>query len=315
MARHHIALSSADWSPHLGQPPIEDDRFRQVAQDALRPRRPGIPLFRSRPATDAPISAPVCQPATPRPLPPLNLVPHRPEQAWESLHPVRLEADALGGKGLFLNIQQSPESAPFDILRTRLLHAMQDRGWTRIAITSPTQGCGKTLVAANLAISLARRPSSRTVLLDLELRQPGLAQLLGLADTPAIRGFLRGEQPLDRQLQRVGHTLALGLNGTPMPDAAEVLHDPSTAGALDAMIRQLDPEVVVIDAPAVLVSDDVLALLPLVDAVILVVDGTQTTAEEVRACERLFEGQCPLMGVVLNRAQDRGQGRYRRGRT
>jgi Mrp family chromosome partitioning ATPase len=72
---------------------------------------------------------------------------------------------------------------------------------------------------------------------------------------------------------------------------------------------------VVIDAPPVLMSDDVLALLPQLDAVLLIVDGTKTTAAEVRACERLFDGQCPLMGVVLNRAQDRGLGRYRYGNT
>jgi translation initiation factor IF-2 len=43
----------------------------------------------------------------------------------------------------------------------------------------------------------------------------------------------------------------------------------------------------------------------LLETVLLVADGTKTTAEDLRACERLFEGRIPLMGVVLNRAQER----------
>jgi Mrp family chromosome partitioning ATPase len=236
-----------------------------------------------------------------------------PDRVWESLSPVALDQAALAGKGLFTNPQQSKSTTYFDILRTRLLHAMQERGWKRIAITSPTHGCGKTFVAANLALSLARRPSSRTVLLDLELRQPGLAKLFGLHDFGTIRDFLNGEQPLESHFKRVGRTLALGLNDTQIPDAAEMLHEPSTAASLLAMVAQLEPDMVVIDAPPVLVNDDVLALLPQVDAVLLIVDGTKTTSEEVRACERLFADQCPLMGVVLNRAQDRNLRRYRYG--
>ena len=77
------------------------------------------------------------------------------------------------------------------------------------------------------------------------------------------------------------------------------------------MLEQLDPEVVIYDLPPVLVSDDVLALAPCVDAVLLITDGTKTSPDEIRACERMLEGRIPLMGVVLNRAQDFAAGRYR----
>jgi Mrp family chromosome partitioning ATPase len=309
MANHDILLTSANWPADLGQAPMDDESFRKMAEEVKRPRSTGVSVFRS-PGPTAQPPAPTVQDLAPSTL---NLSPPKPERVWESLNPVVLNETALAGNGLFANPQQSPEIAHFDILRTRLLHAMQDRGWKRIAITSPTHGCGKSFVAANLALSLARRPSSRTVLLDLELRQPALANLFGLPDIGPIREFLNGEQPLESHFRRVGRTLALGLNGTPVSAAAEMLHEPTTTDTLNAMLSQLDPDLVVMDAPPVLVSDDVLALLPRVDAVLLIVDGTKTTAEEVRACERLFEGNCPLMGVVLNRAQDRGRQRYRYG--
>lgn len=311
MANHDILLSSALWPADIGQTPMDDESFRKMAEEIKRPRSAGVSLFRSPQSTVQPPALNQSE-STETATEALMLSPPKPERVWESLNAVTLDEGKLAGKGLFTNAQQSGAAPYFDILRTRLLHAMQERGWKRIAITSPTHGCGKTFVAANLALSLARRTSSRTVLLDLELRTPSLAQLLGLPDVHAIRDFLNGEQPLESHFLRVGRTLALGLNSTAIPDAAEVLHEPATADTLGAMIEQLDPDLVIIDAPPVLMSDDLLSLLPQVDAVLLIVDGTKTTAEEVRACERLFEGHCPLMGVVLNRAQDRGLGRYRR---
>lgn len=312
MANHDILLSSALYPADLGQAPMDDESFRKMAEDIKRPRSAGISVFRQPPQQALPPALTQVEDHEPASTA-VVISPPKPDRVWESLSAVALDEGKLAGKGLFADPQQSNAASHFDILRTRLLHAMQERGWKRIAITSPTHGCGKTFVAANLALSLARRPSSRTVLMDLELRQPGLAKLLGLSDVHPIRDFLNGEQPLESHFLRVGRTLALGLNDTPIPDAAEVLHEPSTAEALSAMVQHLNPDLVIIDAPPVLMSDDVLALLPQVDAVLLIVDGTKTTADEVRACERLFDGQCPLMGVVLNRAQDRGLGRYRYG--
>ncbi|MDO8311015.1 MAG: CpsD/CapB family tyrosine-protein kinase, partial [Sideroxyarcus sp.] len=225
-----------------------------------------------------------------------------------------LNAQLLAGNGLFTNSKNSPAAAAFDMLRTRILQALQQRGWKRVAVTSPTHGCGKSFVAANLALSLARMPENRTVLIDLELRNPGLADLLGVDHAGSIREFLSGDQPLESHFRRVGRNLALALNGEATTDAAELLHAESTAEALEMMLEQLDPDVAIYDMPPALGSDDVTMMLPQVDAVLLVADGTQTTADDIRACERLFEGRIPLMGVVLNRSQDRKLDRYRYGK-
>lgn len=237
-----------------------------------------------------------------------------PAKVWESLGPLPLSAKHLAGNGLFPKSDSDPAAAAFDILRTRLLHGLADKGWRRIAVTSPTHGCGKSFVATNLALSLSRRPGSRTALIDLDLRRPRLADLLGVSDAGPLEDFLSGDQPLESQFRRFGKTLALGMNGEAVELASERLHNPDTVLALDAMLEQLDPEVVLYDMPPALVGDDVLALAPCIDAVLLVTDGTRTSPEEIRACERLFEGRLPLMGVVLNRAQDRKAGQYRYGK-
>ncbi|MBN2629239.1 MAG: CpsD/CapB family tyrosine-protein kinase [Rhodobacteraceae bacterium] len=238
-----------------------------------------------------------------------------PARVWESLQAITLDGDHLAGNGLFTHSDQSAAGPAFDILRSRVAQAMAERGWRRIGITSPTHGCGKSFVAANLALALARRPGSRTVLMDLDLRRPGLHGLFGTKPAAALRGFLDGSQPLEAVFVRVGKTLALGLNGEAVPDAADILHSADTAQALEAMEVQLDPEITILDLPPALVSDDVLAMVGKLDAVLLVADAAQTTAKDIRACELLFENRIPLMGVVLNRAQDLGLGRLRYGKS
>ena len=245
------------------------------------------------------------------PLTPLRVNPAR---VWESLSAVQLDAQILAGNGLFPLPSNQPAALAIDQLRSKLLHGLATQGWKRIAVTSPTHGCGKSFVATNLALSLARRPASRTALVDLDLRRPNLAPLLGLTDAPELEEFLSGDQPLESVFRRFGRTLALGLNGCPVTMAAEVLHSPETAIALAAMVDQLDPEVVIYDMPPALGTDDVLAMAPSLDAVLLVVDGTKSSPDEVRACERLFEGRIPLLGVVLNRAQDRAAQRHAYGK-
>ena len=240
---------------------------------------------------------------------PQVFTPIPPSRVWDSISPIPLDADRLSGNGLFPKASTNPAVSVFDMLRTRLLQALREKGWQRIAITSPTHGCGKSFVAANLALSLARLPATRSILMDLELRRPHLAGIFGVDDAAPLREFLSGEQPLESHFRRFGKHLGLALNSEPVEDPATVLQDPDTAMALDAMIQQLQPDAVIYDLPPALVSDDVMSMIPQIDAVLMVVDGTRTTAEEIKATERMLDGHIPLMGVVLNRAQDRRVGR------
>lgn len=307
MSRHTILMTQAVGPADVELAAMAADKTDKGSGT----RGTGMSLFRTGPnPAPSPVTLDLATGreifASPLPSSLLN-----PAKVWESLGSVTLSPSLLAGNGLFLDASDHPAAVAFDVLRTRLLHGLAEKGWKRIAVTSPTHGCGKSFVATNLALSLSRRPSSRTALLDLDLRRPELARILGIREEHALSEFLSGEQPLESIFCRHGRTLALGLNGVAVDKASETLHDPDTVSALAAMLEQLDPEVVIYDVPPVLVNDDVLALGPCVDALLLVTDGTKTTPEEIRACERLLQGRIPLMGVVLNRAQDFSAGRYR----
>lgn len=255
---------------------------------------------------------------------------------WLELAEITPDPGLLLRNNLFPDGGDHPAANAFDSLRTGLLQGLAQRGWSRIAITSPLHGCGKSFVALNLALGLARRPQSRTVLADLDLRRPALAGLLGLdpdkgakprwpglrrrrskppaaAPLPPLAEFLRGNRPALTSFRRLGATLALGLNGRAEASASDLLHHPGLAASLTTMQAQLGAGIVLYDMPPALVCDDVLAMAGRVDAVLLVTDGAKSSAADIRACLRLFEGRLPLWGVVLNRAQDRRLGQYRYG--
>ena len=93
------------------------------------------------------------------------------ESAWNALEEIRLDPKHLERNRIITRERQNPAYVAFDVLRTRILRAFSKHGWSRVGITSPTKGCGKTFTAANLALSLARQKDCRTVLMDLDLRR------------------------------------------------------------------------------------------------------------------------------------------------
>lgn len=221
---------------------------------------------------------------------------------WRRLDQVLLKDKHLSRHKIVSATRQDPSNLAFDMLRTRLRQAMQERGWTRVAITSPTAGCGKTFVAANLALAMSRFEDCRTVLMDLDLRDPSLATVLGARPTGAMEDYLSGRiDPMDFLL-RARSNLALGLNERSRQGAAELFQDVMTADVLDEMQDLLSPEMVIFDLPAALEHDDVLAFLPKVDGVLLVAGGGISSADDVLKSERLLGEIKPLLGVVLNRA-------------
>ncbi|MBI6630206.1 CpsD/CapB family tyrosine-protein kinase [Pontibaca salina] len=199
-----------------------------------------------------------------------------------------------------------PARSAFDLLRTRLLQSLRSHGWNRIAIAAPTSGCGTTFTAVNLAQSIARVPGSRTVLMDMNQRNPGIATALDLARHGDLPDFLSGRIGIDQHLMRTSDTLAVGQAYKVDRGAAEVFHDPRSADSLVRMNAALRPDAILYDFPAVLEHDDLAAFLPQLDGVLLVTDGTRTLAREIAACERILEGQSPLLGVILNRARRSG---------
>ncbi|EYD72069.1 CpsD/CapB family tyrosine-protein kinase [Limimaricola hongkongensis] len=229
---------------------------------------------------------------------------------WNNLRRIPVDEALLEDNLVITASRRDPAHAAFDLLRTRTLQALDEHGWSRVAITSPTRGCGKSFTAANLAIAMARYENRRTVLLDLDMRAPGLSQMLGAPAPAPIADWLRGTTPSATQLQRVGQNLlgigglAVGLNDRVETYPAELLQDPKAGQVLDRMEAEFAPDAVLFDLPPALSNDDVTAFRDRYDCVLMVVGAGHNSAEQIREAVRRIGADKPVLGMVLNRAEE-----------
>src|SRR3569623_2360490 len=196
-----------------------------------------------------------------------------------------------------------PAHLAFDMMRTKARKSARQDKWATLAITAPTSGCGKSTIALILAISLAKQPELRVVLMDLDLRHPRLAQILGHKPQFTTQDFLRAECLIEECFVRIGENLAVGASPEAAPHPAELLQDGRTAWSLKRLRQTLRPDIVIYNVPPLLVSDDCSGFLANVDVAMLVVAAEGSTISEIDVCERQLSDEAKLLGVVLNKCR------------
>jgi protein-tyrosine kinase len=192
----------------------------------------------------------------------------------------------------------------FDILRTKILLGMRKNGWTRLAITSPTMGCGKTTTACNLAIGFARNPDQRTILLELDLRRPNVAMLLNLPKGPDVTEMLSGDITFAEQALRYRQNVAVAAAHRASPDPTSVLTSKAIHDTLGEIETRYSPDLMIFDLPPLLVGDDTRSVLKDVDCALLVARSDVTTVAQIDTCEREIAEHTNMLGVVLNQCRD-----------
>ena len=226
-------------------------------------------------------------------------------QAWAALRPLTPDATRLRDNRI-VAYAGGHEAVSFDVMRTKVIQQMRANGWRRLAITSPSAGCGKSTIALNLAFSLARQPELRTILVELDLRRPSLATTLGISGSGNFSQVLEGRVGFGDVGVRFGKGLAIATNAGSVRNPAELLHGSSVPAALAAIEAQYAPDLMLFDMPPMLVSDDAMVFMSQVDAVLLIAAAETTTVKEVDACERELASQTNVMGVVLNKCRYMG---------
>ncbi|MEM7644055.1 MAG: CpsD/CapB family tyrosine-protein kinase [Pseudomonadota bacterium] len=224
---------------------------------------------------------------------------------WNALQ-VFTPSDDVLATNLVVTQKGGPEAAPFDVLRTRAIQQMGQKDWTSLAVTSPDPGCGKSTVTMNLAFSLARLEDRRIVVVDLDLRRPALANLLGFAGDHSVCRVLQGQSDVADQMIRVSPNLAFLTTAKPVRTPSELLQGGRLTKMLDRIRHDYAPDILLFDLPPLMVSDDALAFLPLVDCALMVAAAEQSTLRQVDNCEKEIATQTAMLGVVLNRCAHPG---------
>ena len=180
-----------------------------------------------------------------------------------------------------------------------------------VAVTSAIAGEGKTTVALGLAVMVAQDfPERRVLLVEADLRQPVLAADFDVESQPGLAEALEGIYPVGLGYRETFlPNLRLLPAGEPTPNPSRLLRSARFAGVLAATRRNHD--LVILDAPALLVTSDSALVTDQADGVVMVVRSGITPAPIVNRALEMVDAE-RLRGVVLNGAQSAVPGWLRR---
>jgi capsular exopolysaccharide synthesis family protein len=189
-------------------------------------------------------------------------------------------------------------------LRARLTRAENGRALRAIIVTSPNKGDGKSLTAANLALTMAQEFQQRVLLLDADLRRPSVHSLFGIAETPGLSDVLMGAVTLDDALVSASeHRLTIMPSGLVPSHPAELLGSAAMRRVLDTLRTRFDR--IIIDMPPVAPLADVAVASSMADGVLMIVRAGVTPKPAIeRALGSVDTSK--VLGLVLNDAGDSG---------
>jgi non-specific protein-tyrosine kinase len=185
-------------------------------------------------------------------------------------------------------------------LRTSVGFLGVDSSIRSLVVTSSVADEGKTTVAANLALALAQT-GEKVILVDAELREPGIGALLGIIPDCGLTSVLLGAVDLGKALHRWTDEVSLQIlpSGLVPPNPSELLASQRMREVLEELYKRAT--VVIFDAPALLPVTDAAVLASLTDGAVLVTRvGTRREDLSVSA-ETLRHAGARVLGVVLNR--------------
>ena len=188
----------------------------------------------------------------------------------------------------------------FRVLATRLAHMQHKRHLHKLLVTSSVVDEGKSVVAANLALTLARRSGERVLLIEADLRRPTISALFSSTQLRGISEWCEGKLELERSLYQIRDMpVWLLAAGHRMDEPLPLLESTRFVKMLEAVSAHFDW--VLLDATPMLPMADSTSIARLCDGVLVVVrDGYTRKKVLNKALDTIDKSK--LLGVVFNQA-------------
>jgi len=270
----------------------------QKALEHVKSYRPGPAAKRPSyvaPSNDAPNLG---QPAA---LPPDYI-------SLSSIPTIQFDADMFKRNRLVLHNtdERHPAQGAYRMLRTRLMKVMRNNNWRVLGVSSIGPGEGKTFTTINLAISIAAETGQEAILVDLDLRRPSVHRCMGIGDDSfvSIRDYFQNAERDLSDLLICPSINRLGclLSSDPLVRSSDILASARGRQLFSELRDRTDPSnVIIVDLPPLLATDDALAVAPMLDALLLVVAEGQAERSDLMDIQQITQ-EFNLIGTVLNKS-------------
>ena len=246
----------------------------------------------------------VTQPDKPAPAPAAGA---KGEKAPEPAQPAERGIDA---SMVSILDPDGPEAEIFRLLRTRILFPQNGLPPRTILVTSALAEEGKSFVAANLAVNIAKNVDEHVLLVDADLRKPSIHARFGFNGVKGLSEYLSAGVDLSTLLLKTGvDKLTLLPSGTPPANPSELI----SSGRMSALVAELkaryEDRYIIIDSPPPLMAPETSALAKWVDGILVVARYGSTPLDLVEELISQLDRK-KVIGAVINRINLRDFRRY-----
>lgn len=199
----------------------------------------------------------------------------------------------------------SPEASVFKMLRTKVLKQLRENNWNSIAITGATQGAGKSMIAVNLAITMAMEVNQTILLVDMDLKYPKVHWYFDFQVKAGLRDYLLSDIPLSEILinpDGIERLVVLPGRGEAV-GSSELVSGPKMKELVNEIKNRYKSRIIIFDMPPVLAADDVLASMDYYDAALLVIEDGGNSENEIKKSLHMLSGT-NLLGTILNKSDN-----------
>jgi protein-tyrosine kinase len=200
--------------------------------------------------------------------------------------------------------RESPAAEQYKMLREQVKRLRAESGIRSFSISSPVKRDGKTTVAVNLAAALSLDYEEQVLLIDGDLRAPGIHRFFNVPESPGLADYLASNAKMNLK-NLVQETFVPGLrilpSGKPSHLASELLAKERMKQVIEEAQAEFPGHHIIIDSPPILSTPDPLVIARHVDGVLLVMRAGKTPRDYLtKALQSLNSNK--VMGVVLNGA-------------
>lgn len=213
-------------------------------------------------------------------------------------------SDKINEELLILNQPHSFLSEQFRIFRTRYLSLNNDKSMRTILVTSALSEEGKTMVASNLAISIAQGFDEHVLLIDADLRKPALHERFTLKPNDGLVGFLNNEHRLTDVLQKTDlHNLTVLPSGKPPENPSKLIASAKMHQLVEDIKARYEDRFIIFDSSPVQQTSEPTILAKQVDGILLVVHAGKTDRELVKKTVGIL-GKDKILGIIFNHSSE-----------